>query len=193
MDSLFGLVGKDYVITVADRAQARSIVVFKHDEDKIFNLDTHMVMATSGPQGDRANFAEYIQRNIQLYKYRNDLTLTTKGAANFTRTELATFLRKSPYQVNLLLAGYDEKVGPSMYYMDYLGSMHKMDFAAQGYGSNFTLSIFDKYYKKGMSLEDGKEVIQKCIKELKNRFLINAPNYIAKIVTKKGIEVIEMS
>jgi len=99
-----------------------------------------------------------------------------------------------------------------MYYMDYLGSMHKMDFAAQGYGSNFTLrfdnsfislltfsltfyfySIFDKYYKKGMDLEGGKEVIQKCIKELKKRFLINAPNYIAKIITKDGIEVIEMN
>lgn len=155
MDILLGLVGKDYVMTVADRAQARSIVVFKHDEDKIFELDSHMVMATAGPQGDRTNFAEYIQRNIQLYKYRNDLSLTTKGAANFTRSfayvmknatekiinrkELATFLRKSPYQVNLLMAGFDEKVGPSMYYMDYLGSMHKMDSAAHGYGSYFTL------------------------------------------------------
>jgi len=88
MDIILGLVGKDYVMTVADRAQARSIVVFKHDEDKIFELDGHMVMATAGPQGDRANFAEYIQRNIQLYKYRNDLPLTTKGAANFTRYRL---------------------------------------------------------------------------------------------------------
>mmetsp|Transcript_3588 Transcript_3588/g.7254 ORF Transcript_3588/g.7254 Transcript_3588/m.7254 type:complete len:169 (-) Transcript_3588:154-660(-) len=112
MDILLGLVGKDYVMTVADRAQARSIVVFKHDEDKIFQLDSNILMATAGPQGDRANFAEYIQRNIQLYKYRNDLPLTTKGAANFTRTELATFLRKKPYQVNLLMAGYDKKSGP---------------------------------------------------------------------------------
>mmetsp|Transcript_18920 Transcript_18920/g.26350 ORF Transcript_18920/g.26350 Transcript_18920/m.26350 type:complete len:193 (+) Transcript_18920:72-650(+) len=192
MDILLGLVGKDYVMTVADRAQARSIVVFKHDEDKIFELDSNIVMATAGPQGDRANFAEYIQRNIQLYKYRNDLSLTTKGAANFTRTELAQFLRKSPYQVNLLMGGYDEKVGPSLYYMDYLGSMHKMDFASHGYGSYFTLSIFDKYYKKGMDLDQGKEVMKKCIKELQTRFLINCPKFICKIVTKDGTKEIEI-
>eukprot|EP00472_Partenskyella_glossopodia_P004244 CAMPEP_0197534802 /NCGR_PEP_ID=MMETSP1318-20131121/48396_1 /TAXON_ID=552666 /ORGANISM="Partenskyella glossopodia, Strain RCC365" /LENGTH=192 /DNA_ID=CAMNT_0043092199 /DNA_START=212 /DNA_END=790 /DNA_ORIENTATION=+ len=192
MDIILGLVGKDYVMTVADRAQARSIVVFKHDEDKIFELDGHMVMATAGPQGDRANFAEYIQRNIQLYKYRNDLPLTTKGAANFTRNELATFLRKSPYQVNLLMAGYDEKVGPSLYYMDYLGSMHKMGFAAHGYGSYFTLSTMDRYYKEGMDLEQGKELMMKCIKMLQQRFLINCPKFICKIVTKDGITTSEL-
>mmetsp|Transcript_24353 Transcript_24353/g.36540 ORF Transcript_24353/g.36540 Transcript_24353/m.36540 type:complete len:193 (-) Transcript_24353:120-698(-) len=192
MDVLFGLVGKDYVMTVADKAQARSIVVFKHDEDKIFELDSHMVMATAGPQGDRSNFAEYIQRNIQLYKYRNDLSLTTKGAANFTRTELATFLRKSPYQVNLLFGGYDKKGGPSLYYMDYMASMHKMDFAAHGYGSYFCLSVMDRYYKKGMSIEQGKEVMLKCIAELKERFLINAPKYICKIVTADGIKTIDL-
>mmetsp|Transcript_3587 Transcript_3587/g.7251 ORF Transcript_3587/g.7251 Transcript_3587/m.7251 type:complete len:193 (-) Transcript_3587:81-659(-) len=192
MDILLGLVGKDYVMTVADRAQARSIVVFKHDEDKIFQLDSNILMATAGPQGDRANFAEYIQRNIQLYKYRNDLPLTTKGAANFTRTELATFLRKKPYQVNLLMAGYDKKVGPSLFYMDYLGSMHKMEFGAHGYGSYFCLSIFDRYFKKEMSLEQGKELMKKCIKELQTRFLINCPNFVCKIVTAEGTKEIEI-
>ncbi|GAB5357462.1 hypothetical protein AAMO2058_000376700 [Amorphochlora amoebiformis] len=192
MDILLGLVGKDYVMTVSDRSQARSIVVFKHDEDKIFQLDDHIVMATAGPQGDRANFAEYIQRNIQLYKYRNDLSLTTKGAANFTRTELATFLRKSPYQVNLLMGGYDEKTGPSLYYMDYMASMHKMDYAAHGYGSYFSFSTLDKFYKKNMTLEEGKEVMMKCIKTIHKRFLVHCPKFICKIVTKDGVKEIEL-
>ncbi len=36
MDSVFGLVGKGYVLLAADATAARSILVFKHDdEDKV--------------------------------------------------------------------------------------------------------------------------------------------------------------
>ena len=34
--------------------------------------------------------------------------------------ELAKSIRSGPYQVNLLLGGWGELTGPSLYYMDYL-------------------------------------------------------------------------
>ena len=46
---------------------------------------------------------------------------------------------QGPYQVNLLLAGYDEGVGPSLYYIDYLGTLHRMNMAGTGYGNPLTL------------------------------------------------------
>ena len=36
------------------------------------------------------------------------------------------FLFQTPYQVNLLLAGYDKHSGPELYYMDYLASQQKV-------------------------------------------------------------------
>ena len=42
----------------------------------------------------RVQFTEYIQKNVALYQYRNGIPLTTAAAANFTRGELATALRK---------------------------------------------------------------------------------------------------
>lgn len=39
-------------------------------------------------------FTEYIQKNVALYQFRNGIPLTTAAAANFTRGELATALRK---------------------------------------------------------------------------------------------------
>lgn len=35
MDSIFGIVGKDFTIVVADAKIARSILVYKDDEDKV--------------------------------------------------------------------------------------------------------------------------------------------------------------
>ena len=42
----------------------------------------------------RVQFTEYIQKNVALYQFRNGIPLTTAAAANFTRAELATALRK---------------------------------------------------------------------------------------------------
>lgn len=42
----------------------------------------------------RVQFTEFIQKNVALYQFRNGIPLTTAAAANFTRGELATALRK---------------------------------------------------------------------------------------------------
>ena len=39
-----------------------------------------------------------------------------------------------PYQTNLLIAGYDEGRGASLFWCDYLATMHKMNIAGTGYG-----------------------------------------------------------
>lgn len=41
---------------------------------------------------------------------------------------------QSPYQCNLLIAGYDEGVGPSLYWLDYLATLHKVNTGGTGYG-----------------------------------------------------------
>lgn len=104
-------------------------------------------MAISGESGDTTQFAEYIAKNIQLYKMRNGYELSPSAAAQFTRRNLADYLRsRSPYFVNLLLAGYDDLKGPELYFTDYMASCVKVPYACHGYGGFFSLSILDKYH-----------------------------------------------
>jgi len=83
-------------------------------------------------------------------------------------------------------AGYDVKTGPSLYYIDYLASMQKVDKAAHGYCAFFLLSLFDRHWKKDMSLEDGLKLVEMCIKQLNTRFLVNMKKFVVKIVDKDG-------
>ena len=117
------------------------------------------MQATSGSPGDADNFSELIKANLKLYELRNSARLTTHSAANYTRGELATALRKArrlaasasdnpnkdaaascetqaPYQCNLLIAGWDADAGPSLYYLDYMACLHKMSVASHGYGAS---------------------------------------------------------
>jgi len=186
MESVFGLVGDGFALVVADTSAVNSILVHKTDEDKVMLLDSHKLLGASGEAGDRVQFTEYIQKNVHLYQFRNGIPLTTDATANFTRGELATALRKSPYSVNLLLAGYDKGIGPSLYYIDYLATLHKVEKGAFGYGSFFSLSTMDQHYHSGMSLEAAVTLVDQCIKEIRSRLVIAPPNFIIKIVDKDG-------
>lgn len=135
----------------SDTSATQSIVTIKVDEDKLVPIDDHKMFALSGEAGDRVNFSDYIIANVKLYALRNGISLSTKAVANFTRNELATALRKSPYHTNLLVAGYDEGMGPALYWCDYLATLHHMNICGSGYGSYFVMSLFDKLWKPDLT------------------------------------------
>lgn len=137
------------------------------------------------------SFSRYVSKNINLYELSNDGTkLSTHAQANFARGELAAAIRKGPFQVNVLLGGYDENVGGSLYHLDYFGAMHKVKHGAQGYAQYFVSSIFDKDCTDSMTEEDALKVVEKCITEIHTRFLISQPNFIIKKVDKDGVKVL---
>jgi 20S proteasome subunit beta 4 len=160
----------------------------KGNEDKILDVDGTKMFAMAGDTGDRMNFCDYIKRNIKLYELRTGIKLSTHAAANFTRNELAQALRSDPKHTNLLLAGLDEH-GPSLYFLDYLGTMHKMPFGAHGYAANFVLSIFDRHYKPNLSVQDGEKLAAMCMAELQQRFLISQPDFVIKMIYKEGDKI----
>merc|ERR1719222_224339 len=170
-EAVFGIQGKDFVLMAADAHAVQSIACLKDDVDKIFVVQNY-AMACVGPNGDVTNFMEYISKNIRLYQLRNSLNLSVKATVNFTRNELAAALRKGPFQTDLIIAGVDED-GPSLYFMDYLASAEKVNKAAHGYGAYFALSIMDRYYKPDLTLEEGKDIMRKCIQEMKTRFVLH--------------------
>ena len=97
-ETVFGLKGEGFAIVVADsQMQAHQIIAIKDDEDKIMQVENKL-FGCNGPSADRTTFMDYISKNINLYKLRNGVSLSTKAAATFTRNELAQALRsRGPY------------------------------------------------------------------------------------------------
>ena len=144
MDHLLGLVGDGYALVAADRKVNHSIIAVKHDEDKILPLDESKLLGCVGELGDTKNFTEFIQKNVALYGLRNGSKLSTHATAHYVRGEIAHAIRNSPKMCNMILVGYDEDGGASLYHIDYLGGMHKMNYGAHGYGGFFVSSLFDR-------------------------------------------------
>ncbi|TNM93033.1 hypothetical protein fugu_018435 [Takifugu bimaculatus] len=192
MEYLIGIQGPDFVLVAADNVAASSIIQMKHDYDKMFKLSEKILLLCVGEAGDTVQFAEYIQKNVQLYKMRNGYELSPSAAANFTRKNLSEYLRsRTPYHVNLLLAGYDDADGPGLYYMDYMASLAKAPFAAHGYGAYLTLSILDRHYKPDLTREEAVALLKMCIEELSKRFILNLPSFSVRLIDKEGIQDLE--
>eukprot|EP00287_Rhodomonas_sp_CCMP768_P004569 CAMPEP_0196717016 /NCGR_PEP_ID=MMETSP1091-20130531/445_1 /TAXON_ID=302021 /ORGANISM="Rhodomonas sp., Strain CCMP768" /LENGTH=198 /DNA_ID=CAMNT_0042057231 /DNA_START=52 /DNA_END=648 /DNA_ORIENTATION=+ len=192
MDHLIGIVGDGYALVAADRKVAHSIIAVKHDEDKILPLDQSKLLGCVGELGDTKNFSEFIQKNMALYALRNGTELSTHAAAHFIRGEIAHALRSSPKLCNMVLVGYDKDEGPSLFHMDYLGGMHKMNFGGHGYGSFFAVSLLDRLWRPNMSLEEGIELMKKVFAEINTRFLVGGSTFTLKIVDKDGTRTINL-
>lgn len=173
-------------------------------------LDSHKLLVGSGVPADSVNFNEYIQKNLKLYELNNNVRLNCHAAANFLRGEvifncctsltfeclyeflqMASALRRGPYQTNSLLAGFDED-GPSLHFIDMYAALCKVNFGAHGHCSNFILSVFDRAWRPDMDEQEAIDVMKKCILELHTRFLISQPKFFVKIVDKNGVRVIEL-
>lgn len=186
-----------FTIIAADCTVARSIITYKHDEDKIMQASNSLVLASAGPVADRLAYSESMAANIKLYSLRNGIECDVSAAAHYCRrrvsstgvhcaacrcadshvtnpprafVQLADALRKAPYQVNVLIAGVDKapaatggaggagagasggaaakpKAVPGLYFMDYMASLHKMNYAAHGYAGFFLYALLDRHWE----------------------------------------------
>ena len=104
---------------------------------------------------------------------RNHTPLLPPSASAWIRRTLAESLRsRSPYAVNLLLAGYDTTLSsPHLYWIDYLGTKAVVPYAAHGLGMYVALSTMDKWWYPEMGRTEGVQVLRRCIDEVGKREL----------------------
>ncbi len=187
MECLIGIKCDSFTILAHDNFAGRSILAMKQDQDKLFKLDKNVGIVVCGEAGDTVYFGEFIQKNIALYRIKNGYSLSIKSTANFTRNELAESLRRRAFGVNLLLGGFDSKESKSyLYWMDYLGTLGVVPYGAQGYGSNFVLGLLDRYHRSDMTVDEGVELLEKCVKEIQKRLIINLPSFSYYVIDSNG-------
>merc|ERR1712128_300022 len=183
MEFVIGIKGKDFVLIGADQSAMRSIIVYQQELDKIHKIGKKTAMAVCGEVGDTNFFTESISKNIALYEIRNGYGMSPDEAAAYTRQYLAQSMRsRKSYQVNLLLAGYDDiEEEPRLHMLDYLGSDIECPYGSHGYGAMFTMSILDRHYNRSCppTREEAIKLYQACADELQRRFMVNLPLFMS--------------
>lgn len=200
-DTGIGIRCSDCVILAAAGLSAFYYIKLGDNEDKITELNSHQLVACIGENGPRVNFTEYIKCNLTLNRMRQHGRMgSCHATAHFMRNELASAIRsrEGAYQVNCLLGGFDLPVSamdssesePCLYYMDYIGTLQGVPYAAHGYGASFVTALLDHLWRPDLTEQEGLKLMQKCLDEVKRRVVISNAYFVVKTVTKDGIEVI---
>jgi 20S proteasome alpha/beta subunit len=198
--TIIGIKCNDFVIVAASGTAAYYYIKMDDKVDTIAKLSDSKLLAVSGEVADRTNFVDYIGANLRLNKLRaHDRESTTPATAHFIRDTLAKALRKAPYQVSSILAGFDKpasvhddaKEEPHLFFLDYLGTLQPMPFTAHGYGATFCLSILDSQWRADMTAVEAVQLMQDCINEVKKRIAMSNEFFFVKVITKEGIQVLD--
>ncbi|SOV83774.1 proteasome subunit beta type-2, putative [Plasmodium sp. gorilla clade G3] len=189
MDTLIGLRGNNFVVLAADTYSINSIIKLKNDDNtKFYDIHGNKCLLLGGSIGDRLQFGEFIRKNVHLYQYQNNTDMFVKSFAFFTRKNLAYYLRRNPFEVNCLIAGYDKKDGYQLYWCDYLSNMDSVNKGAHGYGAYLVSAILDKYYHENLTVDEALSIFKLCFEELKKRFLLTQINYELRIMYDNKVE-----
>ncbi|KAI0983268.1 hypothetical protein GJ496_010407 [Pomphorhynchus laevis] len=175
MDSLIGVVGKDFVMLASDTG-----------------MSDNLAMLSTGEPGDVDHFSEYIQRNIALYKMLHQ-ALSPQAAANFTRRQIYQSLRSGEglKLVNMLIAGYDQhRKRGQLFSLDYLGGMNEAPYAFEGFCQYFGLAIGDRLWHPNMEEPEVHGLIIKVIHEISNRMAFNKNIYPPKTLIERPLNFV---
>ena len=188
MDTAFAIKYNGGAILAVETTVSHSIMKLKQNHNKTFKLNSHTILSLSGDIADRDHFGNFVQRNIDYFRFKNNNRRgSVRRAAEFTRGQLAEAIRKSQKNVKPLVIGYDDRKGAQIYYIDEYGCFADVTHAAQGYCSYFLLGLMKNEYRPAMTEEEAGVVIQKCIAALKNRVLITPDHFDFYRADKNGL------
>ncbi|XP_068626398.1 proteasome subunit beta type-2-like [Battus philenor] len=189
LQCLIGIQCKDFVMIAADQTLTQNVILLKTDGHKIFDISDAMIMGVNGNLGDTSQFAQYMTKNLQLYKMRNGYCLGTTAVTHFARNNMQEALRSgTPNMLNILIGGWDKENGCRLYTIDFLASCNAISYAAHGIGGYLSWGILDQHYKPNLTEKEAYDVLVKCVREIHQRLFMNLANFEVKCVTANGIK-----
>ena len=184
-----GIRTKDAVILAADRRASAGYYVAHKYVRKVVYIDDRIAMTTAGSVADLQFLYNYLK---EIYHY-NKLTnrpYSIKALASYLGL-LLSVNKYFPYEVQILLGGVDDN-GPSLYYLDLLGSMteEKM-YIATGSGSPEAIGVLADGYREDMSPDEAVDLAKRAIFSSIKWDSFTGTSVIVTKITAKGHEEYE--
>ena len=180
-----GVVCKDGVILASERRLSYGSFVMSKAAKKVFRITDNIGAACAGLVGDMQVLMREASVYATLYSYQRERNASVKTAAKVIGNLL--FQRRFvPYITQTIIGGVDED-GPSIYILDLLGSVIKDEYASVGTGAEIATGVLENEYKDGISIEGGKEIVNRALKAALARDSASGDGVDILIITKEGI------
>ncbi|VVB79293.1 Proteasome subunit beta [uncultured archaeon] len=180
--TILGIVCKDGVVMAGDRRASIGTLIFSKDNEKVRTLNDYLVFAGCGSATETQKVSQILTAELKLKELRSKSRPTVRAAASLL----------SNIQVSesaFILAGLDENGEASLYEITggYLGKVEDYT-ASLGSGMPFVLGLFERQYKKGMTVKEGVELAKEALKSSTQRDMGSGNGIDIVTLTKEGIK-----
>ncbi len=183
-----GLLFKDGVLLAADRRMTAGYIA-TDKSSKIYELSKFIVGTTAGHAADNQRMMRHMQGELKLIELKTERPAKVSEAAMIINSVQYSALRTQGSIVSIILGGYDSQDNISLYNLSPDGTIIPNEgYVTDGSGSIYVKSILDTEYKPNMSQKDALILLEKCFKAAFKNDNASGGGFIAKVVTKDGIE-----
>jgi len=188
--TILGIVCKDGVVMASDRqvTLGQSIVGNK-DLQKTNPLNDYVVISWAGTMSDAQRLSKLMAAELRLKELRSKSRATIKQTANYSFSNLRQ-PSMIPATVGVLLGGFDENGNTSLYSIGMDGSIKQVsDYdASVGSGMPYVLGLFERQYKKDITVQEGIELAKEALKSSTQRDTASGYGIDVFAITKEGIK-----
>ncbi|KAF9057726.1 nucleophile aminohydrolase [Panaeolus papilionaceus] len=149
------------VVIGADSRTTTGSYIANRVTDKLTHVHDRIYCCRSGSAADTQAVADAVHYNLQLYAQ-------TSGKSPSVHTAAALFQKicyenKDGLSAGIIVAGWDESVGPSVYNIPLGGGLFRQPWAIGGSGSTYVYGYCDATYQEGWGRDQTVEFVKNTL------------------------------
>ncbi|KAK8807219.1 hypothetical protein WA158_003978 [Blastocystis sp. Blastoise] len=176
---------KDGVIVASDSRASAGSWVANRVTDKLELLYDRIYVCRSGSASDTQTIASYTRYYLDQFRTNYGLEPTVKNAATLLRRLI--YDNKDNLTAGMIVAGWDDIEGPSVYSIPIEGSLIKDRIALGGSGSSYIYGFVDSNYRDNMTQEECLDFIRKAVQLAISRDGYSGGFVNTAVITKDGV------
>ena len=182
------IVCKDAIIVAADKRASMGYLIANKETDKIFKISDQIAMTIAGSAGDGQMLAKYLKAEVDLYRLNINMEPSLDVASNLMQNILFQQGKSwTPYLVQLIIAGLDDKGNYAIYTLDPMGSSIKESrYYTTGSGSPMVFGLLEDSYRENMSEDEAIQLAVRGITSAVRRDMGSGEGIDIIIINRKG-------
>ena len=174
------------VIIGADSRSSTGTYVANRATDKLSKVHERIYCCRSGSSADTQAIVDYVRHFLDSHAVEVDRLPTVKTAAHMFKG--LVYRNKDYLSASIIVAGWDEARGGSVYSIPLGGALVKQPYAIGGSGSIFIYGLCDALYRPGMTQAECEEFVLKALSHAMARDGSSGGIIRLAIITADGVQ-----
>ncbi|MCX8204380.1 MAG: archaeal proteasome endopeptidase complex subunit beta [Candidatus Nezhaarchaeota archaeon] len=181
-----GIVCSDGVVLATDRRVTSGFFIANKRGRKIYRIEEHIAATIAGVVADAQMLMDRLSAQARLYRLASGRRISVKAAATLA-SNILFGSRPFPLVLQAIVAGVDDE-GPSMFSLDFFGTLTKERYIATGSGSPMALGVLEGGYREGMKIGDALPLVCRAIASSMRWDPASGEGFDVAVITERGIE-----